>query len=323
MQGRIVIGGAIAVVVGVVGVAGMARLATAAPPAGYRCGKGGKPDRAAEACTCPADKRPARNGVDEAVCAAKPKRRVEPVEPKTEATEPTCPTDMVPVRGGTFNMGSKPGVGEDHERPRHKVTLSSFCIDRTEVTVASYAACSSCTAAGGESTGNCNGKRADRQDHPVNCVSWVDAGTYCRAAGKRLPTEPEWELAAGGPKSLKYPWGAHEPSPRLANLAGQMDGYDETAPVGSFPDGASPFGALDMVGNVWEWVADEYEPYAARSVTDPSPVTTKRPATDKVYVLRGGVWVSSGSDVRAASRSWNPPSVRKYDIGFRCARGGL
>jgi formylglycine-generating enzyme required for sulfatase activity len=187
------------------------------------------------------------------------------------------------------------------------------------VTVAAYAACTTCKPAGDEFDA-CNAERADRQDHPVNCVSWVDADTYCRSpeVGKRLPTEPEWEFAAGGPASLTYPWGGDPPSARYLNMRAR-DSYAETAPVGTYPAGASPFGALDMAGNVTEWVADEYAPYGAAALVNPAPVKTDQ--HDKVYALRGGAWLnSSATFVRAAFRGNRRPTRFDVDAGFRCAR---
>lgn len=256
---------------------------------------------------------------------------------------PGCPPDMVAVPAGTFRMGSPAGQGDDDEHPAHDVMLSAYCIDRTEVTVKAYAACvqtRGCTAANEPAkTGVnsfCNGTRADRQEHPINCVDWNQASAYCAWAGRRLPSEAEWEYAARGTDGRTYPWGTDPPSARRLNACGTecapvmkrqlntdwgtmydaSDGWQFTAPVGSFPAGASPFGALNMAGNVWEWTADWYGRY--RATAAPNPPGAK---TGKERVIRGGGWSDNGAAyVRAAYRYWFEPSNRLYYIGFRCAR---
>jgi formylglycine-generating enzyme required for sulfatase activity len=186
-----------------------------------------------------------------------------------------CPPDMVAVPAGTFRMGSPAGKGHDDEHPAQDVTLSAYCIDRREVTVKAYAVCvraGKCAAADERATTGwgsfCNGTRADRQDHPIDCVDWNQASAYCAWAGRRLPSEAEWEYAARGTDGRTYPWGDERPSPKLLNACGRecvavvkremdldwsplydgSDGWESTAPVGSFPAGASPFGALDHGG---------------------------------------------------------------------------
>jgi formylglycine-generating enzyme required for sulfatase activity len=211
-----------------------------------------------------------------------------------------------------------------------------LCVDRTEVTVAAYDRCvaaGACTLAAQSPTGNgskdaviaqlgplCNGGKADRKQHPINCVSWSQADTYCRWAKGRLPSEAEWELAARGPQPHTYPWGEDPPSPERVNACDSScaalfertfgkrpapmfeasDGYEATAPVGSFPRGASPCGALDMAGNVDEWVSDWYE-------------------VDKMRSYRGGGWDLGTVEKLATSyRDAAPPDVKSVIIGFRC-----
>jgi formylglycine-generating enzyme len=273
--------------------------------------------------------------------------RSQPVQPPVRR----CPNDMVQVPAGTFQMGSPDGVGGVDEHPQHKVTLSTYCIDRTEVTVRAYAACvaaKGCLAA--PLTVNVSGysaeeaktasqfcNRDDRPDHPINCVDWDQAVAYCTWAGKRLPTEAEWEYAARGNDSRAYPWGNEAPSAthlnacgtecvamvkRILNkewqpMYGASDGWETTAPVGSFPKGASPFGALDMAGNVWEWTADWYGEYSAGALTNPHGA-----ATGTFRVDRGGGWIRYDlDDVRTTSRSKIIPSYRNRSVGFRCVRG--
>ena len=358
---NLIVPGAVAFVIG-----GLAAVASAAPPAGYRCGKGGKPAPASEGCTCPAGKRSSRNAADAAVCAAV-RPPVTPVILPPPPPEPTCPSDMVAVHGGTFDMGTPVGGGGDPDEipvpaGKRTVTLSAFCLDRTEVTVEAYA---DCVAAGAcapapdtvEWTGIadadrrlwndsklCNANRDDRQSHPVNCVTWDQATTYCTAQQRRLPSEAEWEYAARGSDGRPYPWQAAlgAPSTKLFNgcdrecqalgkklgltwraMFADSDDFAATAPVGSYPDGASAFGGLDMAGNVWEWVADEYARYDAGTIVDPAPATTADIAGAKRYVLRGGGWnVDKRTQIRAANRLGLERTQRNSINGFRCARAG-
>jgi formylglycine-generating enzyme required for sulfatase activity len=253
-----------------------------------------------------------------------------------------CPSGMVHVAGGTFAMGSPTGVGSGDEHPQHRVTLAGYCIDKTEVTVAAYARCAAsgtCTAASEPAKDGvnslCNGARADRQDHPINCVDWDQAAAYCASVDKRLPSEAEWELAARGDDGRTYPWGNEAPSAKRLNACGgecrelgkrlgrtwsvlyeDSDGWDGTAPVGSFPAGASPAGALDMAGNVCEWTADWYGAYTRDASKDPHG-----PKAGSARAYRGGGWFDNGVGVRGAFRSRYEAAHRNAGLGFRCARG--
>jgi len=261
-----------------------------------------------------------------------------------------CPGGMVPVTAGTFRMGSPEGEGAPDEQLQHEVTLSAYCIDQTEVTVAGYAACvaaGGCRAApltvnwtnysakeGKLFNQRCN--RKDRPDHPINCVDWDQAAAYCTWKGKRLPTEAEWEYAARGTDGRVYPWGNEAPSAKRLNACGSEcvtvtkvemlprdlmydgnDGWETTAPVGSYPEGRSPFGALDMAGNVWEWTAGWHGVYSKLAETNP-----QGPSTGTSRVCRGGGWATHDTNkVRATNRLWRIPMTRDCDLGFRCARG--
>jgi formylglycine-generating enzyme required for sulfatase activity len=189
----------------------------------------------------------------------------------------------------------------------------------------------------------CNRAASDKQDHPINCVSWEMADLYCQAQGKRLPTEAEWEYAARGPDGRTYPWGDDEPTAKHLNACGSEcaawgqdnrltltplyaadDGYPATAPVGSFPAGRSRFGLYDVTGNVWEWVADWYADYPAHNSAKPSAA---RPETDPIgpasgerRVIRGGAWNGSyASWLRPSFRYAQDPAALSHGIGFRCA----
>jgi formylglycine-generating enzyme required for sulfatase activity len=221
--------------------------------------------------------------------------------------------EMVYVPGGTFQMGSTEG-GAD-EQPVHSVTLDSFWIDQTEVTNAQYARCVAegiCSPPARPSSATRDSYYGDSQydDYPVMWVSWDDATTYCQWAGGRLPTEAEWEYAARGPDGHLYPWGNDPPDENLANY-----GYSvrETTKVGSYPGGQSWVGAMDMAGNVFEWVKDWYGRYPSEPQVNPTG-----PASGKYRVLRGGSWNLIEEYVRAAYRYYHVPAMSLVVIGFRC-----
>jgi formylglycine-generating enzyme required for sulfatase activity len=212
---------------------------------------------------------------------------------------------------------------EEDERPAHRVWLPAFDMDRHEVTVAQYRVCvedRSCTAAGADSD-NCNASHSDRDDHPVNCVTWFDAKSYCAWQQKRLPSEAEWEKAARGTKQAMFPWGAAPATCERAIMSfGSGNGCDHgsTWPVGSRPTGASPYGAEDMAGNVWEWVEDWFVAgYASTPLRNPLG-----PATGTERVIRSGSWDDAWAEkaMRTVARSSNGPDTHGGHLGFRCAR---
>ena len=212
---------------------------------------------------------------------------------------------MVRIPAGTFTMGSNDG--KPNERNPHAVTVATFEMDVTEVTQAAYDDCvetKQCWPA--LHAEFCNDGNTSRGNHPVNCVSMQDAEKYCKGVGKRLPTEEEWEYAARGTDNRKYPWGNTEPAQQSCwnTIRGT-----KTCPVGSFPDGASPFGLLDMAGNVWEWTSS---PYSTNYQTE------KR---SNMFVIRGGSWGDDDAkDLTASARSDIIPTFRANHLGFRCAR---
>ncbi len=219
--------------------------------------------------------------------------------------------NFVYVPAGQFIMGSADGEGDGDEHPQHVVYLDAYWIGQTEVTNAQYQQC----VAGGacDPAGCMNDDDLDKPDQPVVCVSWVDAKAFCEWAGLQLPTEAQWEKAARGTDGRIYPWGNEEPNCTKAQYWG-CDG--KTITVGSKPAGASPYGALDMAGNVWEWVADWYsEDYYANS-PDRNPAG---PESGDWRVLRGGSWNYYPVNVRAASRNGLLPGNRNDYVGFRCA----
>ena len=232
------------------------------------------------------------------------------------------PPGMVEVPDdGVFEMGSN---AYPDEMPIRQVQVDRFWMDETEVTVEAYAGCVDAGTCSEPSTGTyCNWMVAGREDHPVNCVTWFQAEEYCGYADegtKRLPTEAEWEKAARGTDAREYPWG-DTPGPSCTHVVmidgGSGCGMDSTWPVGSKPNGDSPYGAHDMAGNVWEWVADWYaDTYDAMETSNPTG-----PETGSLRVLRGGSWLGSFSyNFRAAYRYENDPAYDYITVGFRCAR---
>ena len=235
------------------------------------------------------------------------------------------PADMTLVPAGEFIMGSnevdreakalqygsrKPWYA--NERPERKVTLPDFYIDRTEVTNKSYKEFVDATKHEPPPDW-VNGAYTGSPDKPVVYVNWADASAYCEWKGRRLPTEQEWEKAARGTDGRRFPWG-NDFDLKKVNTMGE---YQGTTPVGTFQEGKSPYGALDMAGNVQEWTADWYKAYPGSDYND-------KDYGEKFKVIRGGGWGGMGHYtlqvyVRAAFRNMAPPEGRYNDVGFRCA----
>ncbi|MBI2372119.1 MAG: SUMF1/EgtB/PvdO family nonheme iron enzyme [Deltaproteobacteria bacterium] len=262
-----------------------------------------------------------------------------PVEIDLEALEPPKVitgddrAEMVLIPAGEFWMGSarqeevvqecrkwtahiSPRVNCEGfataEVPRHRVTLSAFYLDRYEVTNAQYGRFREAT--GREAPAFWSDSRFNAPTQPVVGVSWHDAQAYCRWAGKRLPPEAEWEKAARGTDERQFPWGnAWEPA--RVNAEGKLG---KPAPVGSYPDGVSPYGVHDLAGNVWEWVADWHDAtYYPRSPQR----NPQGPEQGQQKVLRGGSWLGHPFFLRTTVRSRFAPEGRTQYLGFRCAKG--
>ncbi len=233
-----------------------------------------------------------------------------------------CPRGMVYIPAGEFLMGSaeSDSYAQPNEKPQHRVRMSAFCIDRTEVTVAQYRAWSgSATNTPGTESASCNWGHADRDNHPINCVDWNQANAFCTAHGGSLPTEAQWEYAARGGDGRVYPWGNTAPRNQLCWSGGETQ-RGGTCAVGSIAGDRSPFGLDDMAGNVWEWIADYNRPY--RATTEPSIADPVEPLSGSARGVRGGAWdYSYPVLVRAAYRSVIVASFRFDDLGFRCVRG--
>jgi formylglycine-generating enzyme required for sulfatase activity len=252
---------------------------------------------------------------------------------------------MLPVPAGTFVMGAD-NAGERDEQPAHRVTLRAFLLDTTELTNAEYL---ECVRAGVcrmydslEDSKLTHGRARDFHiaDHPVVGVGWDDAKAYCAWRHKRLPTEAEWEHAARDNDGRRYVWGNEPPDPKRH---GVFAGRPTTERVGSYPDGRGPYGHLDLAGNVWEWMADEYDPYAyTRPTADhgiPGTCAEIMAALDELrahklqgytgsnpipveceHVLRGGAYNYRADGLRASNRVHHPARFRIAVAGFRCAK---
>jgi formylglycine-generating enzyme required for sulfatase activity len=199
------------------------------------------------------------------------------------------------------------------ERPQHPVAVGAFWIDRAEVTNRRYRLC---VAAGAcRASRLADGPLYNGEDSPVAGIPWQEAADYCAWAGARLPTEAEWEYAARGEQGELFPWGSVYECGQ-ANLwedcSGCEDGYDGPSPVGAFPAGASWCGALDMAGNVWEWVADAFTEYPSRG-------EGSSPESEGIRILRGGSWGYCPAFARTAYRYPVPAGADYLAVGFRCA----
>jgi formylglycine-generating enzyme required for sulfatase activity len=227
--------------------------------------------------------------------------------------EPVVPDGMVAVAGGSFQIGSDAADADVYSKPAHSVTVKPFFIDKTEVTNAQYKEFVDKTGHT-TPTGWAGGTFPPGADQlPVVNVTWRDAVAYATWAGKRLPTEAEWEVAARGADGRLYPWGSNWDA-SAANVDQKAGGLK---PVGSSPRSASPCGADDMVGNVWEWTATDYEPYPGSTATWPKDDAGKerRP----IKIIRGGAF-STGSKVNATWRGFYEPDKPGDRLGFRCAK---
>ena len=222
---------------------------------------------------------------------------------------------MVPIPAGEFAMGSD--RGQDDEQPVHRVSLKTFYLDAYEVTVSRYA--EFLRSQKPDPPFKWNEALAGAQDNKaVIGVNWYDARDYCRWVGKRLPTEAEWEMAARGTEGRMYPWGSVHPTKAHANAGqNQWRGYDTLTNVGRYEPGKTPEGVYDLAGNLWEWVADWYDPVYYQFSPRDNPTG---PSAGPLKALRGGAWNNDSKTIRSANRAGYAPDARRNDVGFRCAR---
>lgn len=252
-------------------------------------------------------------------------RVVTPTVPSTVTATALPPTiDWVTIPAGAFVMGSTPsrrrGAVLPSEVPQHQVAVAAFQMAQTPVTNAEYAAFVQATGHPPPSHWGSDAMPPGLAQHPVTHVDWHDAQAFCRWAGVRLPTEAEWEKAARGPapntdEARIFPWGNQRPDATRLNYRRTGKGMT-TTPVTHYPRGASVYGILDMVGNVWEWVSSAYAPYPYQAEDGRED---RQPHLQRV--LRGGSFASPSADyVRCAMRSLSYPTRRREHIGFRVAR---
>lgn len=245
---------------------------------------------------------------------------------------------MAHIPAGQFSMGSD--NGEADEAPVHDVYLDSFWMDTTEITNRMYGLCveaGSCTPPLQTSSYTRPSYYGDSNyaEYPVLYVDWSMANAYCQWAGVHLPTEAQWEKAASGGDDRIFPWGddwdvdqrkrlnfADGNNPETTSDITLNDGFRDSAPVARFPGGRSPYGIYDMAGNLWEWVADWYDPTYYVNSPFNNPQGPAEPGADiSMRALRGASWVAANQDVfRTSNRNGLDPSSSSESLGFRCAR---
>jgi len=229
--------------------------------------------------------------------------------------------EMVLIPAGSFTMGGGP-EGNFDEQPQRVIYLDAYYMDKHEVTNADYQRFAKMLKRPlpviPVFEDDVNLLKGETQ--PVVGVTWIDAFAYCKWAGKRLPTEAEWEKAARGENGQTYPWG-DEFNAKLTNGLGEEDGFKYTAPIGSFEQGRSPYGLYDMAGNVAEWVSDWYDQFYYKTAPFKNPQGPAEPDINKVLVYRGGSYHSSAHDLRASRRFGGAhPERGESTVGIRCAK---
>jgi len=215
-------------------------------------------------------------------------------------------SELIRIPAGEFLMGSD--AHRDNERPQKSIHLDEYFIAKYPVTNAQYR--KFIEEKERDEPGFWGDKRFNQPNQPVVGVTWFDAVAYCKWAGLRLPTEAQWEKAARGTDGRDWPWGETKPTEKHCNFNKNVG---HTTDVGSYPDGASPYGCLDMAGNVWEWCSTKWRGSYSEPADD-------APEGDDPRVLRGGAWYRDADGVRCSSRVRGHPDDRYYHIGFRCAQ---
>jgi sulfatase modifying factor 1 len=233
------------------------------------------------------------------------------------------PVPMITIPAGAFLMGTPEGQGREDEWPQRSVYLDAFMIDQVEVTNERYMRFVKATGHRTPPNPYGTGPLQSIQgiEHlPVVQTTWYDAKTYCGWAGKRLPTEAEWEKAARGTDGRLYPWGNDPPTAKRANFDREWEDEQTLHAVGTLPGGDSPYGVKDMAGNAREWVADWYEAEYYRHAPDRNPQGPDKKGV--VRSIRGGSWHSPTSDITTTARGRGGFALQTHGTGFRCVRGG-
>lgn len=236
-----------------------------------------------------------------------------PTTTETPPPAPVVPPDMVAIPGGEYVIGRNEGdLLDKYESPQHPVALQPFYIDKTEVTNADYKKFMDATGHGAPATWPNGQIKQGTEYFPVTGVSHADAEAYAKWAGKRLPTEDEWEAAAHGRTPSLFPWGNDQDFSRM-NI--KPSGIEAPVRVGASPAGASPFGVLDMSGNVWEWTATPAAPYPGSKET-----VTPDPSGKPLMVIRGGAFNEVPKRCTTTFRNWVPADFKGKELGFRCVK---
>lgn len=236
------------------------------------------------------------------------------VSPLGQPSPPALPPDMVLIPAREYpigrNKGNDPSL-DTFETPQHRVSLKAFFLDKTEVTNQQYQEFIKQTGHKPPVQWSGGIFPAGTEQHPITGVSFEEAEAYARWAGKRLPTEEEWEAAAHGDQIRRYPWGDQFQVDRLNSAQSNLK---QPTPVNSYPTGAGPFGNVDLAGNVWEWTASEALPYPGNTEK------ISNPTQEKLMVIRGGSFENKPPDCVTTYRNWVPAATRYKALGFRCAR---
>jgi len=238
------------------------------------------------------------------------------------ASKELDPVPMVTIPAGEFLMGNPEGKGRADEWPQRSVYLDAFAIDQVEVTNERYLAFVATTGHRNPpnpyGTGTLQSAKGIEQ-LPVVQTTWYDAKAYCSWAKKRLPTEAEWEKAARGTDGRLFPWGNERATVKRANFDREWEEEKTLYPVGSLPDGDSPYGVKDMAGNAREWVSDWYDADYYKHAPDRNPQGPDKKGV--VRSIRGGSWHSPMADITASGRGRGGFALQTHGTGFRCARG--
>lgn len=237
------------------------------------------------------------------------------------ASKELDPVPMITIPAGEFLMGSPEGKGRDDERPQRALYLDAFLIDQVEVTNERYMAFVKAT--GHRTPPNPYGTGPlqsinEIEQLPVVQTTWYDAKAYCTWAKKRLPTEAEWEKAARGTDGRLYPWGNEPPTDKRTNFDREWADEKTLHPVGSLPDGDSPYGVKDMAGNAREWVSDWYDAEYYKDAPLRNPPGPSKQGV--VRSIRGGSWHSPASDITTTARGRGGFALQTHGTGLRCVR---